>query len=405
MENSAALAITAAGTPDEFLAAQRLASAMLPPSRLRAMLEAADGSPLKALELGDALSHPPIALTVKQRERLDMARKAPTPTLLINQAAALGAGVVLYYESAYPVLLREASDAPPLLFVRGTLPDGESAAAAIVGSRRAMLYGREQAVRFARAFAENGIVVVSGGATGIDTSAHQGAVDAGGATIVVLGCGVDVAYPAANRALFQQIAERGGAVISEFAMGVTPEPWHFPTRNRIIAAIARITLVIESPADSGAMITARNAGEYGRDVWAIPGEIGTGRSRGCHKLIQDGAGLADSPADVLAMFGVGESAGEGFGVRASGFGRREAEAEEKALPFPNAEARTPKPAVVSLSPDEETLLAQLDETPRHLDVVGVAAGLGTPQASVAATMLEMKGLIERRPGNLFVRRA
>ena len=403
MHSSSPIAISATETPQEFVAAHRLALAMLPPARLRAMLEAAGGLPSRALALaGDVLHHPPIALTAKQRERLEEAQKALLSPKILEQAQQGKVCVVLQSDSRYPALLHETSDAPPMLFVRGTLPKGDSETAAIVGSRRAMLYGRDQAIRFARSFAENGVVVVSGGAAGIDTAAHQGAADAGGITIAVLGCGVDVAYPAANRTLFARIAERSGAVISEFPVGTTPEPWRFPTRNRIIAGIAKVTLVIESPSDSGAMITARNAGEYGRDVWAVPGGIDSGRSRGCHKLIQDGAGLADSPADVLATLGITTDAPPTSTTmprkKEAGFGFGASDAP-RASPAPN-----PKP-LPPLSLDEESLLAQMDETPRHLDVVGVAADLTPPRASVAVTLLEMKSLVERRPGNLFVRRA
>ncbi len=417
--DSAPSQINSREATDEFLAAHRLASATLPSMRLRALISKTGGSMTEALRLSDAiLSHPSIALTEKQRERLQMARTEVLAPALISNAQRLGIWVLPYFSDQYPVGLRELADAPPILFVRGDMPLADAAFVAIVGSRRALLYGREQTERFARAFSQSGVAVVSGGAAGIDTAAHRGALDTtGGVTIAVLGCGVDIAYPAANRSLFAEIAGGRGAVISEYGMGVTPEPWRFPARNRIIAGIAKATLVVEAPADSGAMITARNAGEYGRDVWAIPGSVESGRSRGCHLLIQDGAGLADSPEDVLsAAFGItlpsqpekiaiSKPPSASVGNRNTGTSDPSyttAQNQDEALPAVSPVA--PVRQIPPLSPDEAALLAQLGDTPLHLDLAAPAAGLMSPQASVAVTLLEMKGLIERRPGNLFVRR-
>lgn len=395
-----------------FLACHRLAAATLPAHRLRALLAHAP-SPADALGLpGRILSAPPFGLTEKQIGRLADAASAPEPPRLLERARQLGVRVVTFRDPQYPANLLPLDDAPPVLFVRGTLlPEEDKTSLAIVGSRRATHYGRGQADRFARVFAEQGIPVVSGGAAGIDTCAHRGALNAGGRTIAVLGCGIDVAYPAENRRLFEEIVATGGAVVSEFPMETLPEPWRFPTRNRIIAGISSATVVIESPRDSGALITARNAAEYGRDVWAVPGPVDTGRSRGGHELIQDGAALADAPEDVLEalrLFPTGERippltqepaalrSGNDAGVETKK--ARRAAAASSPAPAPPA---APPP---DLTPEEERLLAQFaDSTPRHLDQAAEAAGLSASEAAVAATLLEMKTLIRRQPGSLYVR--
>lgn len=379
----------AADEESPFLACHRLAGALLPPHRLRALLDFAGGSPARALTAAPAdLFSPVVGLTERQAIRLGEAAHADVPARVWQSARELDVSVVTFRDPSYPVNLLPLSDAPPLLFVRGVFHPDDKFSLGIVGSRRATQYGRNQAQHFAQTFAARGLVVVSGGAAGIDTAAHKGAL-AAGRTIAVVGCGVDHVYPAENRALFAEIVARGGAIVSEFPLGTTPEPWRFPTRNRIIAGISRATLLIETPKDSGALITARNAAEYGRDVFVVPGPVDTGRSRGGHQLIQDGAILADSPDDVLVALGIDESPrpGEKALVPAAG-----------ALPSETAAAPP-----TNLTPDEARLLAQFDLSPRHLDEVAGEADLVAARATVAATLLEMKGLIRRQPGNLYVR--
>ena len=355
---------------DSFQACHQLAEATLPPLRLRALLLAAGGDPQTALTLR-------VGLSPRQIERLDRASATPLPASALKIAQDLGVHVVPIGVTGYPEALLPFDDSPPLLFVRGQLPDKPSLA--IVGSRRATSYGKGQAVRFATRFAEAGIIVTSGGAAGIDTAAHQGALDAQGGTIAIIACGLDYTYPAENRGLFERIVAQGGAIVSEFALGTRPEPWRFPARNRIIAGLSQATVVIESPEQSGALITARNAAEYGRDVWVVPGAVDTGRSRGGHRLIQDGASLADGPEDVLEAL--------------ASFPR----AVNLSLPLETT------PTLPSLSPDEAALLVQFSDTTVHLDEAAEAAGLAPSQALVAATLLEMKGLATRQPGNHFIR--
>lgn len=379
--------MSTAWTPasDTFWACHRLAVAYLPAARLRALLGFA-GSPEAALHVGTPdLRGPRIGLTEKQAARLAEAAGQPIPAAARKAAETLDVSVIGPDDPAYPANLTGLDDAPPLLFVRGRLHPDDRFSIAIVGSRRATHYGRMQAERFARAFAERGLAVLSGGAAGIDTAAHRGALAAGGRTIAILGCGVDVVYPAENRTLFADIVRQNGALVSEFPLQTTPEAWRFPTRNRIIAGMARGTVLVETPRESGALITARDAAGYGRDVWVVPGPVDTGRSRGGHQLIQDGAALADAPEDVLSALGVSTLDVPAVAAR-----------EEAAPP-----ASPPEPA--DLSAEERRLLAQFDLSPRHLDEAATGAGLSAPQATVALTLLEMKGLVRRQPGNLCVR--
>ncbi len=397
----------------EFIACHRLAAAELPPHRLRALLTFA-GSPTEALQIQSSdLMGPKIGLTEKQIARLGAALQVNLSPKFIEKAESLGVQVICFDRQAdYPANLVSLKDAPPLLFVRGALHADDKFSIAIVGSRRATSYGHKQAERFARTFAERGLAVISGGAAGIDTAAHRGALWSGGRTVAVLGCGVDVTYPSENRALFAEIVERGGAIVSEFALETRPEPWRFPTRNRIIAGIAQATVLVETPKDSGALITAQNAAEYGRDVWVVPGPVDTGRSRGGHQLVQDGAALADAPEDVLTGLGIPvepppapRQKTEVVPVRAAAptptaATASAASAAETAAPAP---AAPPPPVPTGLSEPEIQLLRHLDLTPRHLDEASAAAALIAPQATVAATLLEMKGLVRRLPGNLYVR--
>jgi DNA processing protein len=193
---------------------------------------------------------------------------------------------------------------------------------------------------------------------------------------------VDVPYPADNRRLFDEIASTGGAVVSEFPMGTKPEPWRFPARNRLISGTSLGVLVLESPIDSGSLITAREAADQGRDVFAVPGPIDTGRNAGCHKLIQDGAKLVETTQDILDELGV--------------LSLRSPAGPEMGL-FP---ATAPIP---NLPPEQRKVLDMLTLQPRHVDGMIAESGLTAPQVSGILTLLEMRGLAKRVPGNAFVR--
>jgi DNA processing protein len=200
-------------------------------------------------------------------------------------------------DARYPSRLRQISNPPDALWRRGPL-DWEGRAVAIVGSRTATPAGVVVARQLSRDLAERGYIIVSGLAAGIDGAAHQAALDAGGATLAVLGCGVDVEYPYRHRALAAAIAETG-CLVSEFPPGTPPRPGHFPRRNRIISGLSQAVIVVEASERSGSLITARMALEQGRDVLAVPGSVASGRYRGCHALIRDGARLVETVNDVV----------------------------------------------------------------------------------------------------------
>lgn len=277
----------------------------------------------------------------------------------------------------YPPLLREISDPPVALYVRGTLEPADGRAVAIVGSRRASDYGRRMADRLARQLVEAGYTVVSGLARGVDTAAHQGALRAGGRTLACLGCGVDVVYPAENRGLAQAVAEQG-AVLSEYPMNAPPDAWHFPSRNRIVSGLSLGVVVLEAPFGSGALITATCAVDQNREVFAVPGSIESRLNTGPHALIKDGAKLVESVEDILC----------------------ELAPEAPLQPRLELEAAAELP---ELTPSEKMLHALLAHDPKPIDDLIMEAAL--PAAEVSATLLtlEIKGVARRLPGNAYVR--
>lgn len=208
-----------------------------------------------------------------------------------------GVQILAYNDAAYPQSLQNLSDKPLVLYVKGELPQANYALA-IVGSRRCTEYGVRAADYFAKAMTREGIPIISGGAKGIDTAAHEACLQAGGVTVAVLGCGLDIAYPPENARLFARIAERG-ALVSEYPPGVPPAAANFPARNRIIVGLSQAVLVAEAGKRSGAVITANIAADEGREVYCVPGNIFDGSSIGCHELIRTGAKLVDMPQDIL----------------------------------------------------------------------------------------------------------
>ncbi len=205
--------------------------------------------------------------------------------------------LVSIYDEAYPKSLKEIHDPPLVLYVRGQIPNAPYAVG-VVGSREASPYGIKVASGFAYGLACAGIPIISGGARGIDTAAHEAALRADGTTVAVLGCGIDIAYPAGNKKLFERIAQQG-AVISEYPPGMEPRAINFPARNRIIVGLSRGIVVAEAARKSGALITAHIAADEGREVYCVPGNIFEGTSIGCHELIRSGAKLVDSVQDIM----------------------------------------------------------------------------------------------------------
>ena len=269
----------------------------------------------------------------------------------------------------------------PLLFVRGR-PLGDAPVVALVGSRRASRAGLEAARLVAAGLARAGVIVVSGFAHGIDAAAHAAALEEGGETWGVLGCGVDVHYPAAHDRLRARLLE-GGALLSELPLGTEPEPWHFPVRNRIIAGCARVVVVVEAALKSGSLITARCAAEAGRDVAAVPGPVIGEQAAGSNALLKDGAILVRDAADVLR-----ELPGRG--------------------PPPAPPGGTPDEAGAPRPPDDpdaaRVLLALDAAEPRDADALAAATGLSAARLSAALVLLELEGLAEALPGALFARR-
>ena len=285
-----------------------------------------------------------------------------------------GANIVTTDDSDYPALLRQIYDPPLVLYVRGTLRPEDAYAIAMVGTRQSTLYGRQTAERLARQLAASGVTVVSGGARGIDSASHEGALQSGGRTIAVLGTGLDIVYPAENVKLYQRIAEQG-AVITQFPFGRKGDKQSFPIRNRIVAGMTQGTAVVEANRASGALITANFAAEYGRTVYAVPGRVDSPRSAGCHDLIKDGAQLCESAEDVLAEFAHLQAI----------------EPEESELPMP------------TLSHPEQQIFNVLTLEEMQQDEIIRRSELSAAQVSVALLQLEMKKLIEQHPGRLFTR--
>lgn len=280
-------------------------------------------------------------------------------------------------DADYPALLLEIADPPVALYVRGTLDPADARAIAIVGSRQATDYGKRAAERFARELVEAGYTVVSGLARGLDTAAHFGAVRAGGRTLACLGCGVDVAYPYENRGLAQKIIE-SGALLSEYPMTAAPDAWHFPSRNRIVSGLSLGVVVIEAPIKSGALITVECAVDQNREVFAVPGNIENPRNRGAHALIKDGAKLVESVEDILAELRPGPA--------------------QQRLDLDIEPA--PPPELVGV---EAALFALLSYDPKPIDDLILESGLPAARTSSTLTMLELKGVIRRLPGNAYVR--
>lgn len=288
----------------------------------------------------------------------------------------LGLSVIPVRSSDYPQGLKDIYDPPVVLYVSGTILESDKHSIAIVGSRRATVYGRSVAEKIANELAARGLAIVSGGARGIDTAAHKGALAAGGRTVAFLGCGIDVTYPAENKKLFEAIAENG-AVVSEFPLGSHPEPWRFPPRNRLISGLSIGVLVCQSPEASGALITAGYAAEQGKDTYAVPGNVDDERNRGCHKLIQEGALLVQDASDILRELGLDQDAKEG--------------PRQLALP------------VEQLNEQERDIAALLSLEPVPMDEIIEKTGLPAPMVSGTLTVLEMKNVVRRVPGNAYVR--
>lgn len=288
----------------------------------------------------------------------------------IGRARELGTATLGFLDADYPANLKQLAHMPPVLFVRGTLTEADRLAVAVVGTRRATHYGRRVAEQFAAALARAGVTVVSGLARGVDTVAHQAALAAGGRTIAVLGCGIDVCYPPENRRLFEEITGQG-AVLSEFPPGTEPLAMNFPKRNRVVSGLARAVVAVEAGERSGVLNTAAWAADQGRDVYVVPGPVTSPASLGTNRLLLTGARPAIGPEDILRDLGVA------------------LELEQR--------------AAVDISAEEAVVLAALSAEPQHVDELCEALGL--PMAALLAVLmqLELKGAVRQLPGKFFVR--
>jgi DNA processing protein len=320
-----------------------------------------------------------IAQAINSRQPLSAASKE------LAQAQAAKCRLLTWDEPQYPQLLKEIYDPPPLFYVKGNAELLNRHSIAIVGTRRPTPYGNQMAERLGRDLADHGLVVVSGLARGIDSSAHKGALSSSrGSTVGVLGCGIDVIYPKENRKIFAEIEERG-AIISEFPMGTFPAPQNFPIRNRVIAGTARGVVVVEGAQYSGSLITARLAMESSREVFAVPGNATQPVSFGPHQLIKQGAKLVTSWEDVIEELPTP--------VRA------ELEPVDTA-----SSAERASLAEQGLGPSEKALYALLQmDAARHVDELVESSGLSSSEVLSALFVLEMKGLVQQLPGKQFLK--
>lgn len=326
------------------------------------------GSPsgvIEALRRGKAAAPP-------DQECWSTAAGAGDPEQGLEELSRSGISVVVRGERTYPALLEETADPPWALFYRGSLPKPGAPPVAVVGSRKATPYGLEVARWLAGELGSAGAVVISGAASGIDSAAHLGCLRSGGFTVSVLGCGVDVAYPRSSSALIERIGSCG-CVMSEYPPGTQPARWRFPERNRIIAGLSRVLVVVEASESSGAMLTVDFALAEGRDVMAVPGQLGVENSAGTNGLIKNGALIVTGPEDVLSELGI-------EGARTTAGGRDSDTAEGLA---------------------ERKLARELARGARCAEELSAACRLSAAETLSALTRLEVSGEVLRGQGGLY----
>jgi DNA processing protein len=287
-----------------------------------------------------------------------------------------GCKIIMRDDPTYPLLLNKIPDAPPLLFVQGNVAILNQLQIAIVGSRNPTPIGLENALNFARYFSDQGMVVTSGLAVGVDGAAHQGALSGNSGTVAVLANGLDQIYPTVHGRLAQQILDQAGALVSEFPIRVPPLPNHFPRRNRIISGLSVGTLVVEAAINSGSLITAKLALEQGREVFAIPGSIHSSLVKGCHALIREGAKLVETASDVLEELGALK-------------GYIESNKKERII------TKNDRP---SLEGDYQSLLNRIAYTCMPVDSIVVQSGLTASSVSIMLLELELWGYVRAVPG-------
>ncbi len=298
--------------------------------------------------------------------------------------------VVTWQDSQYPERLKRIFDPPPILYVKGNDLEAHELMLAVVGSRKASTYGRTVAENLCREFAVKGLSVVSGMARGIDSAVHRGTLKAGGRTVAVLGCGIDVIYPPENTRLYHEIAEKG-SLVSELPMAAKPDRGNFPARNRIISGMSLGTVVVEAGARSGALITADMALEQGRDVFAVPGNITSASSRGTNRLIKQGAALVEHADDVLNAIPLELSRDLQHHL------------QEEFSFHHSSSPEQPDSSPSDLSEHEQCVFELIEQQPIHIDEITVRSKLPSGTVSAILMMLEMKSLIRQLAGKMFLR--
>lgn len=294
---------------------------------------------------------------------LERARGKIDPTKELARLAKAQIEVLTWADAAFPPLLRQIPSPPICLYVRGSMAASDALGVAIVGTRNATSYGRSVTRRLATDLAANGVTVVSGLARGIDAVAHRAALESGGRTLAVFGCGLDIIYPAEHRRLAEEVAAQG-ALISEYPLGRQPAADQFPVRNRLISGLSLGVVITESRERSGALITAEFAGQQGRDVFAVPGSIMTRSSAGPHRLIQDGAKLVMNVEDILGELNIHMA------------GRQ-------------AELAT----AIPMSAEEGRIFEVLDGDPVHVDEISAQTAIPVQEVSSLLTLMEVRGVV------------
>jgi len=341
------------------------------PAKTRMLLSAFDG------DLATAWNADAEALQAAGLDRRALANLLETRATCdldteMERISTQGISVLTWEDEGYPRLLQEIYDPPPVLYVKGQLLPEDEWAVAVVGTRAATAYGKEAATQIAGGLAHNGVTIVSGLARGIDSAAHRAALEAGGRTIGVLGCGLDIIYPPENRRLTAQIVQRG-ALISEYTLGTPPEGGNFPPRNRIISGISLGVVIIEAGSRSGALITADYALDQGREVFAVPGNIFRRASQGTNTLIREGATPVLSVEDILEAL--------------------------------NLSMVSQQQAARDIIPENETesrLLEYLSADPVHVDDIGQQVELPISEVTSALALMELKGMVRRVGGMHYV---
>ena len=338
--------------------------------RFRALLEAFGSAEAAWNASPEALAD--TGLSHKIVESFQRVRKGVSLEEVAARIQALGVTLLTWDDEAYPRHLKEIDQPPPVLYLRGALKPEDDWAVAIVGTRKVTAYGRQVAEEVATTLAHSGVTIVSGLARGVDSIAHQAAINAGGRTLAVLGNGVDLVYPPENRKLATQVVEHG-ALVSDYAIGTQPDGQNFPPRNRIISGLALAVIIIEAGLTSGALITAAFAAEQGRDVFAVPGNINAPQSQGTNRLIRDGAQPLLSPQDVLEALNLTMVT--------------QHQAVRVALPTDPVEAR---------------LYKLLSQQPKHVDEIRSEASLPIETVSATLAMMELKGMVRQVGGMNYV---